>query len=509
MDAPPDSLVQPIVATTAGKVRGRLVPTRDGREVAAFLGVPYAESPVGPLRFAAPIPVRPWDGVRDALRLGPTAPQPPYRPPFDQLLHNPVIEGDDCLNVAVWTPDPGAAGLPVVVWFPGGAFRNGSNALPIYDGAAFARDGVVLVGANYRLGAPGFAVLPDAPANRGLLDQLAALRWVRENIAAFGGDPDRVTIMGESAGGMSVTDLIASPAARGLFHRAVVQSASATAVAIAEDAALLTVDLAGRLDVEPTAAGLAGVDGAELIRAQHELALELGLNPDPARWGPSVIAKGLGIMSFFPVLDETLPELPLDAIAAGAGADLPLLIGSTADEFRFFLVPTGMTAAITAEALPMATAARGWPAAAVDVYAANRPAATPGDLLTAMFTDAVFRVPSARIAEARAGAAAPTYAYEFRWGAPGSGLGACHALELPFVFDNLGVHGGSAMTGDAPPQELADRMHAAWVAFVTDGDPGWEPYRPEHRAVFAFDHPSSGVDVDPRSDEREVWQGVL
>lgn len=501
--------MEPIVATTAGKIRGRLVSTGDGREVAAFLGVPYAQPPVGLLRFAAPVPVRPWDGVRDALVLGATALQPPYRPPFDQLLHNPIIEGDDCLNVTVWTPDPGAAGLPVVVWFPGGAFRNGSNALPIYDGAAFARDGVVLVGVNYRLGAPGFAVLPDAPANRGLLDQLAALRWVRENIAGFGGDPDRVTIMGESAGGMSVADLVASPAARGLFHRAVVQSGSATAVAVAEDAALLTADFAGRLGVEPTAAGLSGVDGVELVRVQNELALELGLYPDPARWGRSVIAKGLGIMSFFPVLDETLPELPLDAIAAGAGADVPLLIGSTADEFRFFLVPTGMVAATTAETLPLAMAARGWPAAAVDVYAGNRPGAAPGDVLAAMFTDAVFRVPSARIAEARAGAGAPTYAYEFRWGAPGSDLGACHALELPFVFDTLGAYGAGAMTGDAPPQRLADEMHAAWVAFATAGDPGWEPYRPERRAVFAFDHPASGLDVDPRPDEREAWHGVL
>lgn len=202
-----------IVATSAGKLRGRTV-----NGIGTFLGVPYAAAPVGPAAYAAPQPAPSWSGVRDALVNAPTPAQSPYPPPFDALLDNPIELGDEVLAVNIWTPDLSSqTKLPVLVWIPGGAFLRGSNAVPGYHGAPFARDGVVMVTVNYRLGAPGFAVLPDAPANRGLLDQIAALEWVRDNIAAFGGDPDQVTICGESAGAMSVLSLLTSPAATGLF----------------------------------------------------------------------------------------------------------------------------------------------------------------------------------------------------------------------------------------------------------------------------------------------------
>src|SRR5829696_8437568 len=211
---------EPTVRTTSGAVRGR---NRDG--VHAYLGIPYAAPPFGPRRFGAPQPPQPWDDVRDATAYGPTVPKPPYVPPYDLLLPEPVIPGEDCLNLNVWTPDPGGAGLPVFVWVHGGAFVNGSGAVPVYDGAAFARDGVVCVTVNYRLGVEGFLhFADDGPANRGLLDQLAALRWVQDNIAAFGGDPARVTVGGESAGAMSIGCLLAMSSARGLFARAILQS---------------------------------------------------------------------------------------------------------------------------------------------------------------------------------------------------------------------------------------------------------------------------------------------
>lgn len=212
-----------IATTSRGKVRGRVVD-----RVAAFLGIPYAAPPFGAHRFRAPAPVEPWEGVRDALEFGPTAPQRPYRPPLDRLIPDVRIPGEDCLTLNVWTPDAGGGPLPVMVWIHGGSLRNGSAAMPLYDGRAFARDGVVLVSVNYRLGVEGFGVFPDAPDNRGLLDQIAALTWVRDNITAFGGDPANVTVCGESAGAISIAALTVSPRAAGLFHRAVLQSGPRT-----------------------------------------------------------------------------------------------------------------------------------------------------------------------------------------------------------------------------------------------------------------------------------------
>jgi para-nitrobenzyl esterase len=489
----------PVVTVASGRLRGR-----GTNGVCAFLGVPYATAPL----FGRPEPVPRWDGVRDAVELGPTAPQPPYEPPFDAILSNPLIPGDEFLNVNVWTPDPGGSGLPVMVWLPGGAFRNGSNASPVYDGAAFARDGLVLVSVNYRLGAAGFAVVTDAPSNRGVLDQVAALTWVRDNIAAFGGDPDRVTIFGESAGGMSVATLLSIPATDGLFGRAIVQSGTGTAVADPRDAAILTASLAERLGTAPTASALGEVDVDKLIAAQRALAQEIRLQPDPQRWGASVIAAGLGIMSFFPVVDgDLIPRRPVDAVAAGAARGIDLLAGSTAEEFRLFLVPTGVTAALTAEALPGLVARLGADPAMAAAYTEARPDATPGDVYAIILTDAAFRIPAVRLAEGQIAAGGTAYVYEFGWRSPAGGLGACHALELPFVFDTLGA--AAPMTGPEPPQPLADRMHSAWVAFAISGDPGWQPYDSGTRKVMTFDHPDSSVVEDPRPAERLLWDGRL
>ncbi len=491
-----DHIAAPLVRTTSGMVRGV---TRDG--TSAFLGIPYAVPAVGRARFAAPEPAHRWDGTRDASAHGPTALQGPYLPPMDRLLPSSVSPGEDYLNVNVWTPDPGGSGLPVIVWIHGGAFVRGAASIPTYDGASFARDGVVLVGINYRLGVPGFAVLPDAPQNLGLRDQLLALRWVQDNVAAFGGDPSRVTIMGESAGGMSVATLLASPAATGLFSAAVVQSGNAVSVARPAEARRVTEAVAAALGVEATGAALGELDPQALLAAQTSVAVQLALDPDPGRWGESVVRGGLGIMSTFPSIDgDVVPDVPLARIAAGSAAGTPLLAGTTAEEFRLFTVPSGVAGGITQETLPAVLARYGWDPAVAATYAANRPGAAPGDVVTAMLTDAAFRAPTAMLALAQQATGADTFVYELGWPSPVAGLGACHALDLGFVFDTLGSGTGPALAGDHPPQRLADTMHAAWVRFATEGDPGWPTYRPDARAVMVFDEESEVVE-DPRAEE--------
>lgn len=489
----------PIVSTPDGDLRGR----GEGG-VLSFLGIPYAAPPVGELRFAAPAPVQPWDGVRDATTYGPTAPKGPYPPGVDALLPEPSIEGEDYLNLNVWTPDPDGH-RPVLVWIHGGAFVNGSGAVSAYNGSRFARDGVVGVTINYRLGAEGFLLLDGAPANRGLLDQIAALTWVRDNIAAFGGDPDAVTIAGESAGAMSVSTLTAMPAARGLFRRAIAQSGGGHHAMSAATAAAVTAALATDLGVAPTVDGFAGIASDRLVEAQTALSARIATQPDPTLWGEIVGDS----MAFEPCVDGTvLPSRPIDAMPAStAGVDM--LVGSNADEATLFLVPNGLIDFVSDDLLHMSVAGFGLDAdIAVAAYRAALPGASPGELLAAVIRDRTFRIPAVRMAEARLTAELPTYLYEFGWRSPqlGGRLGATHALEIGFVFDTLDDPAGEPFAGPKPPQHLADAMHAAWVAFVTNGDPGWAAYGSD-RTVMCFDE-TSAVVQDPAPELRHVWDAV-
>jgi para-nitrobenzyl esterase len=485
----------PTVSTPCGELRGQV---RDG--VASYLGIPYAASPTGSLRFQAPAPPKPWTGIRDAIAYGPTPPKPDYPPPFDTLFAEPNISGDDWLNLNVWTPDPPGSGLPVMVWIHGGAFANGNSAIPLYDGHAFARDGVVLVTINYRLGVDGFALLPGRPANRGLLDQIAALSWVRDNISAFGGDPHNVTIFGESAGGMSVTTLLAMPGAIGLFSRAIAQSGAAQAAAVPADAAMVTAELGSALGAEPTAEALARVDLDKLNAAQAAVRDALAASPDPARFGPSIVAS---TMAFIPVIDgDSLPEHPLASIAAGSGSTVSLLIGTNADEFRTFLVPSGMVDLVTEEVLAAMAGAVGADKDVINTYRTCRPDASPGDLLAAVLTDRYFLLPALAVAEARADDPAATFCYQFAWQHPQVGAG--HGLDVPFVFDNLSAEGAELVAGRDAPREVAEEMHAAWIRFAVSGDPGWPAYDAS-RPVMFFDAGGGAVQHNPRKDEREIW----
>jgi para-nitrobenzyl esterase len=492
------STIAAVVETAYGKIRGS---ENDG--IHSFLGLPFAAPPFGALRMQPPqLPER-WDGVREALEYGPTVPKSQYVPPFDRLLRDPEIAGDDCLNLNVWTPDPAASGLPVLVWIHGGAFTNGTGAIRTYAGDAFARDGVVAVTINYRLGADGFLAPGDGIANCGLLDQVAALEWVRDNIASFGGDPANVTIAGESAGAASVYALLALPVADGLFSQAVAQSGGPT-VNSAGLGRKIAEWLAGRLGTEPTREALAGVPIPDLLAAQVELAGEMRTGrADRSFWGDE-----RPVLAFAPIVDgDVLPDPPARRIAEGASTDVPLLAGSNSDEERLFLAPAGLVERMDDAALLASADRFGIDADFVGSYRAGRPDAKPGAVLAALGTDLRFWLPMLGVAESRFAASAPTYLYEFSWRSPlmDGALGACHALEIPFVFDTLDVR--HALVGDEPPQELADAMHAAWVAFASSGEPGWPAYEASRRATMRFDVESEVVD-DPRREDRLLWSGA-
>ncbi len=389
----------------------------------------------------------------------------------------------------------------------------------VKSGRNFARDGVVCVTINYRLGVEGFANLPGAPANRGLLDQIAALEWVRDNIAAFGGDPDNVTIFGESAGAMSVGTLLSMPRADGLFRRAIAQSGAAHQVMSVGTARKSARQLARELGVELTREAIAAVPVERLLAAQAALKADLVAHPDPERWGGEVVTS---MLPWQPVVDgEVIPARPIDRIVAGAGAAVDVMAGSNTEDWKLFLGVGGELERITDQVLtgPVAEhgyrsmAAYGLPAgSALAAYRAAYPGASPGELLAALQTDWWCRIPAIRLAEAHAPGPGATYMYEFAWPSPafGGALGACHALEIAFVFDTLDK-GADQMVGPLlgadPPTQLAKTMHAAWVGFATRGEPGWPKYDRRRRATMRFDTTSRVVD-DPRAAERRLWEGV-
>lgn len=492
----------PVVTTTAGRVSGTVVE----HGVVRFAGIPYAAAPFGPNRMRPPQPVHSWDGVRDGSSFGPTVPKGDYPPAYARILAEVDIPGDDCLNVNVWTPDISGS-QPVLVWIHGGSFMNGSNSVTEYDGTAFARDGVVLVSVNYRLGAEGFLFLDDGVANIGLQDQIAALRWVRDNIAAFGGDPDRVTVAGESAGAMSVTTLLAMPAAKGLFAQAITQSGATAHTITPEIASTVGHFLADSLGVKADRSAITALPIDQVVSAAAALVTEVQTAPDPAKWG----SLALSLLPFAPVIDgETLPVHPLEAIAAGVSDGIPVLTGSTRDESRLFLVAPGAIDFIDDATLVMSAAAYGLDEDGVNRYRQNRPDAGPGDVMAALVTDWFFAIPAVRVAEARVRrAAAPTWIYRFDYPEPAdsNGFGAAHAAEIPFVFDTIDDPTTHGRLGDHPSHAVADRAHKTWVDFVTTGNPGWASYDLDTRPVGLITDQVVEA-ADPAGDERRLWDDI-
>jgi para-nitrobenzyl esterase len=466
-----------------------------------------------------------WHDTRDASRFGPIAPQAAavagITSPSDPGAADP--QSEDCLSLNVWTPDlpdvptvaPGA-GRPVMVWIHGGGFTSGSGSVFLYRGGALARNGqAVVVTINYRLGALGFLAHRGLVAGDGLMgnwglhDQVAALAWVRDNIAVFGGDPSNVTVFGESAGGFSIAALLGAPAARGLFRRAIVQSGGAH-VHTVEEAERAAERLAEALGVARCdRASLGRVPAAELVAATAHLGAR---RPDP----------GLVPLPFLPVIDgRFLPLHPLDAIAAGATAGIDLLIGTNRDELTLFgLGNPALLALDDAGVLRwVENAAPDVPSAAlIEAYREARAlrdeTVTPTALWVAVGTDIVFRWPSLQLAAAHGAWGGRAFVYLFTWESPAFDglLGSCHALDLPFVFGAVGVPAVQLFSGGGTDAEtLSRQMQGAWLAFAQDGNPShegigeWRGWDPEFRSTMIFGS-QSGVADAPRNDELSLFE---
>lgn len=475
----------PVATVSGGAIRGV---SENG--VNRFLGVPYAAPPAGALRFAAPAPAK-WDGVRDASKRGMIAPQPTPTPEemervlpgvdIEPLIGGAQVQGEDCLVLNIWTP-VGAADAPVMVFIHGGAFTGGAGAADVYDGTSFARAGIVLVTINYRLGVEGFLPIPGAPTNLGLRDQIASLQWVRDNIAAFGGDASNVTVFGESAGAMSVASLVASPLAKGLFKRAIVQSGHGDMVRPIAVAQRLVTKLAKMLKVKPAVEGFRSRSVADVLAAQRKVSLptaRIDLRNDDKR------EPAFGLSRFLPVYgDDVLPEHPVASLKRGVGAEVELIIGTNTEEMNLYFVPSGVNKKL-GKFLAHFVTKRSEPKGSeiLKAYGINERGKRPGDAFTEALTDLVFRLPARRFAAAHQGR---THVYDFSWrsSAYNGTLGACHAIELPFVFNTLPtVAGARGLAGENPPQDLADRMHAIWVEFAKTGALPWPEYAAENRIV--------------------------
>jgi para-nitrobenzyl esterase len=462
--------VNPIVTTTDGTVRGSM---DDG--IAVFKGIPYAAPLDGPRRFQAPVPPEPWEGIRDATGFSAAVPQIspwPGRPP----VWKPG-DSTECLTVNVWTPDP-KANLPVMVWLYGGAFLAGSSSFPQYDGANLTRGGVVVVTINYRVGFEGFGSLPDAPANRALLDQLAALRWVRDNIAGFGGDPDLVTIFGESAGATTVAALTAAEAGRGLFRRAIAQSV-ARGVRPPDVARRTTERIADALGIEPSVDGFGGVP-AEAI---HRVQLNLG----------EITPYGLTID------DDLVRGEPW----LGLRAEVDLIAGFNRDEYRLF---TRLLGAKADDPATLGSVTNGTvPPSAIADYRAAYPGLSEKDLGELILSDMVFRMPSLWCAREHPGRA---YLYELTWSSPV--LGACHALDIPLTFGTFGTPFSAMLLGDPVPADaepLSKEIRKAWTSFAATGEPGWPEYRAGTPLARVWDVPPTIVS-DPEAVSRRIWDAL-
>lgn len=488
-----------IVETTSGPIEGR---EKDGTLL--FAGVPYAAPPIGEARFKAARPHESWTEVRPAKRFGPAAPQTAA----GGLTASATVRWDeDCLTLNVCTPGADGKRRPVLFWVHGGAYRTGQGAIPWYAGGRFAANGdIVVVSINYRLGALGFLDLTHLGSDyatsgvNGLLDQITALRWVRDNIERFGGDPEKITIAGESAGGFAVSTLLASPETVGLFRAAIPQSGAAQQTLPKSAGEVCAEKFMASIGAR-TAEELAAVSAEAVLDVQNKVADEIGDGPGTLK------AFGVPVSAFYPVEgNAVIPKRPLDAIAEGMGGNIAVMAGSNRDETTLWGYGE-----VDEEKVERHAELYG-AAAVLDVYRKTRPGIDAEKLMIAMTTDHMFRIPAIRMLEARLAADSNSrnWSYLFCWKSRAfeGRLGATHALEIPFAFDNLDRAGVDIFIGPGEkPQHVADVMHKAWTKFVRDLDPGWGAYSTDERLTMRFDDESE-IEADPDSEERLAWEGL-
>lgn len=508
------SPVNAIVNTDSGKVEGY-----EQRGLFVFKGIPFAAPPVGRQRWMPPAPVQPWSGVRSARLPGAISPQIIAPSMFVAAADQPLEQepqSEDCLYLNVWTPGLDGARRPVMVWIHGGGFTGGSGSSGAYKGSRLAARGdVVVVTTNYRLGALGFLNLDQvtngripATGNEGLLDQTDALEWVQRNIAAFGGDPGQVTIFGESAGGMSVGCQLALPRAKGLFHRAILQSGATSSARKPAGAAQAAKQLLAILNVKP-----ADIDALYALPVARLLAAQQELVPRMRKLGRAAE------LALRPVIDgDVMPMLPLDAVRKGAASPVPIIVGTNLDEWRVVnarnpevqgLDENGLLQRIR-QILPSRN-----PDTMVDTYrrslALRGMPTRPSDIYSAVETDQKFRIPAVRLAEAQQSQGQSAYSYLFTWVSPafGGALGAHHALELGFLFGNYGPgYGGAGPAADALSRSIQD----AWLAFARNGDPScetigkWPAYGNRRTTMMIGD--GCHTREAPYDEERRIWDSV-
>lgn len=514
---------QPVVETNSGKVRGM---TTAG--VSIFRGIPYGGSTAGKNRFMPPAAVQPWAGVRDAFDYGPSAPQ---NPSTMRGLVDPrsgfaaygdaagIVESEDCLVLNVWTRGLGDGGKrPVMFWCHGGGFAASSGSPLMYAGERLAQRGdVVVVTVNHRLGALGYSYLAGvggaqfaSSVNVGMLDLVAALEWVRDNIGRFGGDPRNVTIFGESGGGAKVSTLLAMPSAKGLFHRAAIQSGPG--IRMSEPAA--SVEVADLLLAE------LGLDRARIAEIQN-VKVERIVAAQAAverKLGPRVVGMRHG---FVPVVDgRILEQHPFDPKASPVGADVPVMIGYNRTETTLFLAGDREAFALDEEGLRRRVKPlfREHSERVIEEFRGANPAASPSELFFLIGSESMMGAYSRKIAQRKSEQGrAPAYLYRFDWQTPVAGgrLKSPHALEITFVFDHAGEPLAPRLAPDSPAvQALAADMSSRWIAFAQTGDPNvganlkWPAYSAAERATMIFNSPCR-VEMDPSRRERLAIDRVL
>ena len=469
-----------------GKLRGS---RHNG--IDTFRGVPFAAPPVGNNRFKSPALAQPWAGVRDATKPGPVCPQTPSRLRF-AMGDFVAAQDEDCLHVTVWTPAADGARRPVLVWLHGGAYMSGGGALDWYSGERLAHDGdLVVVGVNYRLGVLGFLYHPDlSPGNLGLLDQQAALEWVRDNISAFGGDPGNITVWGQSAGAQSIALLLTRPQAHALFHRAILQSPpfgslprlpeemTSTATALLRELGLeASADAPARLRQVPTDA---------LLAAQGAVGQRVA--KDTQRGGlPSPPFAPVGDGAIVPRRDAY--PAALDA----AAARVDVMLGTTREEMAVFFAFNPAMQDLQKAPLPQSE---------IDRLQARRPGASASQLFADFVGEQVFGDGSLTWAERAAAAGRRAYLYQFDWPSPDRKLQSCHCLDLPFVFGTREAFAAAPMLAGADSHEidaLSAPMRMSWIAFARSGDPNhralppWPQFDARRRAIMHFDEVCGAV----------------